>query len=65
MYRYISIYRIGREYEKCLVHHEFGLIGVHFSRQAGFRRPKIVRPIMNSGVSESGISRHICMYADY
>ena len=49
------------EYEKCLVYY-FRFTGAQFSQQAGFCRPNIVLSIMNNGLSESGTSRHICIF---
>ena len=61
-YRYVSISGTGWEYEQCPVCHEFRFIGVQFSRRAGFHRPKAVRCVVVSSITESGTARHICTY---
>ena len=47
------------------VYCEFRFTGGQFGRGAGFRRPKIVRCIVWSGVKKSGTARHICIFIDY
>ena len=60
IYRYVSLIRTGREYEKCPVSCEFWLVGVQFRQRVGIHRPKMLWVTAGSKSWMSEISRHTC-----